>query len=64
QEAIEAKLEELSWMQKKNCFGHASLLREEYGIREKLPLATLPIPAWVLEKKRVITLVGMKQTLD
>jgi PD-(D/E)XK nuclease superfamily len=56
QEAIEAKLEELSWMQKKNCFGHASLLREEYGIREKLPLATLPIPAWVLEKKRVVTL--------
>jgi PD-(D/E)XK nuclease superfamily protein len=61
-EAVEAKLLELAWMQASNCFGHAPLLRTEFGVRESLPLATLPIPAWVLRKKRTVTLENLNRT--
>lgn len=53
---IESKLAELAWMQSRTCFGHAPLLRGEFGIRESLPIATLAIPAWILRKKRMLTL--------
>jgi hypothetical protein len=62
-EAVEAKLSELAWMQMSNGFGHAPLLRTEFGVCEKLPLATLPIPAWILRKKRVVTLENLDRTL-
>ncbi|MGA8658630.1 MAG: PD-(D/E)XK nuclease family protein [Chthoniobacterales bacterium] len=55
-EEIERKLTELAWMQRQSCFGHAPLLSGEFGIRETLPIATLAIPAWILRKKRVLTL--------
>jgi hypothetical protein len=55
-EAVEDKLAELGWMQARSCFGHVPLVRVEFGIQENLPLATLPIPAWVLRKKRIVTL--------
>ncbi len=55
-EEIERKLAELAWMQARSCFGQAPLLRVEFGVRENLPLATLPIPTWILRKKRVLTL--------
>jgi hypothetical protein len=54
-EAIEMKLVELASMQARSCFGHAPLVRVEFGIRENLPLATLPIPAWVLRRKRTLS---------
>jgi len=50
------KLTELAWMQGQNCFGQAPLLRVEFGVRETLPLATLPIPTWILRRKRIATL--------
>jgi hypothetical protein len=59
-EAVEAKLLELASMQASNCFGHAPLLRTEFGVCESLPLATLPVPAWVLKRKRMITLKNLK----
>jgi PD-(D/E)XK nuclease superfamily len=55
-EEIERKLTELAWMQGQNCFGQAPLLRVEFGVRETLPLATLPIPTWILRRKRIATL--------
>jgi PD-(D/E)XK nuclease superfamily len=58
-EEIEKKLAELAWMQGRTCFGHAPLLRGEFGIRESLPIATLAIPAWILRKKRALTLVSV-----
>ena len=55
-EDIARKLAELAWMQAHTCFGHAPLLRMEFGLRETLPLATLPIPTWILRRKRMVTL--------
>jgi hypothetical protein len=55
-EEIERKLTELAWMQGQNCFGQAPLLRVEFGVRETLPLATLPVPTWILRRKRIATL--------
>jgi hypothetical protein len=55
-EAIEMKLTELASMQARSCFGHAPLVRVEFGIRENLPLATIPIPAWILRRKRTLSL--------
>jgi hypothetical protein len=43
-------------MQRQSCFGHAPLLSGEFGIREHLPIATLAIPAWILRRKRGLTL--------
>ena len=62
-EEIERKLTELAWMQGQSCFGQAPLLRVEFGVRETLPLATLPIPTWILRRKRIATLeqVGIGQ---
>jgi hypothetical protein len=60
-EAVEAKLLELAGMQANSCFGHAPLLRTEFGVSESLPLATLPIPAWVLRRKRVLTLENLSR---
>jgi hypothetical protein len=31
----------------------------EFGLREALPLATLPIPTWILRKKRMVTLESL-----
>jgi PD-(D/E)XK nuclease superfamily len=58
-EEIERKLAELAWMQAHSCFGQAPLLRVEFGLREALPLATLPIPTWILRKKRIVTLESL-----
>jgi PD-(D/E)XK nuclease superfamily len=58
-EEIERKLGELAWMQAHSCFGQAPLLRVEFGLRETLPLATLPIPTWILKKKRMVTLESL-----
>jgi hypothetical protein len=58
-EEIERKLAELAWMQAHSCFGQAPLLRVEFGLRETLPLATLPIPTWILRKKRTLTLENL-----
>lgn len=55
-EEIQKKLTELAWMQGQSCFGHAPLLIGEFGIREELPIATLAIPAWILRRKRMLTL--------
>jgi hypothetical protein len=59
-EEIERKLVELAWMQAHSCFGQAPLLRVEFGLRETLPLATLPIPTWILRKKRMLTLESLR----
>ena len=59
---IERKLIELAWMQAHTCFGQAPLLRVEFGLRETLPLATLPIPTWILRRKRMVTLENLDQT--
>ena len=59
-EEIERKLVELASMQRRTCFGHAPLLRGEFGVRENLPIATLAIPAWILRKKRALTLESLK----
>jgi PD-(D/E)XK nuclease superfamily len=61
-EEIERKLAELALMQRRSCFGHAPLLRGEFGVRESLPIATLAIPAWVLRKKRALTLENLDRT--
>jgi hypothetical protein len=53
---IERKLTELAWMQRQSCFGQAPLLSSEFGIHERLPIATLAIPAWILRRKRRLTL--------
>jgi hypothetical protein len=58
-EEIERKLAELAWMQAHTCFGQAPLLRVEFGLRETLPLATLPIPTWILRRKRMVTLENL-----
>ena len=55
-DTVEKKLAELAWMQRQSCFGHAPLLSGEFGIREHLPIATLAIPAWILRRKRGLTL--------
>jgi hypothetical protein len=55
-EAVEDKLAELARMQAQSCFGHVPLVRVEFGIQENLPLATLPIPAWILRRKRTLSL--------
>ena len=57
---IIAKLNELSWMQETQCFGHAPLLRQEFAINEALPLATLTIPVWVLRRKRALLVEEIK----
>jgi hypothetical protein len=59
-EEIERRLAELAWMQAQTCFGQATLLRKEFGLGENLPLATLAIPAWILRKKRALTLENLK----
>jgi hypothetical protein len=59
---IERKLAELAWMQAHSCFGQAPLLRVEFGLRETLPLATLPIPTWILRRKRMITLEDLNRS--
>jgi hypothetical protein len=61
-EEIERKLAELAAMQRRTCFGHAPLLRGEFGVRESLPIATLAIPAWILRKKRALTLENLGRT--
>jgi hypothetical protein len=61
-EEIERKLAELASMQRRTCFGHAPLLRGEFGVRESLPIATLAIPAWILRKKRALTLENLDRT--
>ena len=61
---IVAKLDELSWIQETNCFGHAPLLKQEFAINEALPLATLTIPVWVLRKKRALMLEGITNIQD
>jgi len=53
---IERKLTELAWIQRQSCFGQAPLLSSEFGIHESLPIATLAIPAWILRRKRALTL--------
>jgi hypothetical protein len=55
-DTLEKKLAELAWMQRQSCFGQAPLLSGEFGIRENLPIATLAIPAWILRRKRGLTL--------
>jgi PD-(D/E)XK nuclease superfamily len=60
-EEIERKLAELAWMQAHTCFGQAPLLRVEFGLRETLPLATLPIPTWILRRKRMVTLENLSR---
>jgi len=61
-EEIERKLAELASMQRRTCFGHAPLLRGEFGVRESLPIATLAIPAWILRRKRALTLENLGRT--
>ncbi|HEX6564330.1 MAG TPA: PD-(D/E)XK nuclease family protein, partial [Chthoniobacterales bacterium] len=57
---IIAKLNELSWIQQTQCFGHAPLLRQDFAINEALPLATLTIPVWVLRRKRALLVDEIK----
>ena len=59
-EEIERRLAELAWMQAQTCFGQATLLRKEFGLGENLPLATLAIPAWILRRKRALTLENLQ----
>ncbi len=37
-------------------------VRGEFGVRESLPIATLAIPAWILRRKRALTLENLGRT--
>lgn len=45
----------LAWMQSSGVFGYSIEQESKYGFSRKLPMALLPVPASVIEKKHALT---------